>query len=223
MMKRILIVAPHPDDETLGCGGTILKHKMDGDYVCWLIITNISTEDGYDSKTVETRQKEIQHVGEQYEFHESFKLDLPTTKLDMLPRREMIRKVSAIIDQLKPEVVYVPNSSDVHTDHKITFDVMISALKSFRCPFVKRVLMYEVISETEFSPAIAGNFFVPNSFSDISSFLEQKISIMKLYRGEMLEPPFPRSADNLKALAIFRGAAAGVKYAEAFVVLKEIW
>lgn len=222
-MKNILIVAPHPDDETLGCGGTILKHKMDGDHVCWLIITNISTEDGYDSKTVETRQKEIQHVGEQYEFNESFKLDLPTTKLDMLPISEMIRKVSAIIDKLKPEVVYIPNSSDVHTDHKITFDVMISALKSFRCPFLKRVLMYEVISETEFSPGIAGNLFVPNSFSDISSFLEQKLSIMKIYRGEMLEPPFPRSADNLKALAIFRGATVGVKYAEAFVVLKELW
>jgi len=223
MMKRILIVAPHPDDETLGCGGTILKHKMDGDYVCWLIITNISTEDGYDSKSVETRQEEIQHVRERYGFEESFKLDFPTAKLDMLPRSEMIRKISAIIDQLKPEVVYVPNSSDVHSDHKITFDVMISALKSFRCPFVKRVLMYEVISETEFSPAIAGNLFVPNSFSDISSFLEQKISIMKLYRGEIFEPPFPRSADNIKALAIFRGATAGVKYAEAFVVLKEIW
>lgn len=222
-MKRILIVAPHPDDETLGCGGTILKHKLNGDYVCWLIVTNISTEDGYDSITVETRQKEIRHVGEQYKFNESFKLDLPTTKLDMRPRSEMIRKVRALIDQLKPEVVYVPNSSDVHTDHKITFDVMISALKSFRCPFVKRVLMYEVISETEFSPVIAGNFFAPNSFSDISSFLEQKISIMKLYRGEILEPPFPRSADNIKALAIFRGATAGVKYAEAFVILKEIW
>jgi LmbE family N-acetylglucosaminyl deacetylase len=196
---------------------------MDGDYVCWLIITNISTEEGYDRKAVASRQQEIQHVGAQYGFNEAFKLDFPTTKLDMLPRNEMIRKVSAVIDQMKPEIVYVPNRSDVHTDHKITFDVMISALKSFRCPSVKRVLMYEVISETEFSPAIAGHCFVPNSFSDISSFLEQKISIMKIYRGEMLPPPFPRSDDNLRALAIFRGAAAGVKYAEAFVVLKEIW
>lgn len=83
--------------------------------------------------------------------------------------------------------------------------------------------MYEIISETEFAPPFQNNAFVPNCFSDISKYLDKKISIMQIYNGEMKEHPFPRSIDNLKALAIFRGATAGVKYAEAFMVLKEIW
>jgi LmbE family N-acetylglucosaminyl deacetylase len=111
----------------------------------------------------------------------------------------------------------------VHSDHKITFDTVISSAKTFNCPSIRRLLAYEVVSETEFSPPFQNSVFIPNSFSDISEYLERKILIMKLYKGEMKEHPFPRSEDNLRALATFRGAAAGVKYAEAFMVLKEIW
>ena len=111
----------------------------------------------------------------------------------------------------------------MHSDHKITFDTVISLAKTFRCPFIKRFLAYEVVSETEFSPPFQNSVFIPNSFSDISEYLERKISIRRMYKGEMKEHPFPRSENNLRALATFRGAAAGVKYTEAFMVLKEIW
>ena len=222
-MNKVLFIAPHPDDETLGCGGTILRHKAAGDKIYWLIMTNISVETGYDKIQVKKRRQEIDNVAKEYGFKKVFKLDLQTTKLDVIPRGQIIESVSKVINKVKPHVFYIPNRNDVHSDHKVTFDAVISSTKTFRFPFVKKILMYEVISETEFSPPLQDSAFIPNGFSDISDYLDKKISIMNIYRGEMSEHPFPRSAENLKALATFRGATAGVRYAEAFMILKEIW
>ena len=223
MRKKILAISPHPDDETLGCGGTIFKHKSMDDEIYWLIVTNISVEEGYDKDVVKERQVEIDTVSKKYGFNETIKLDYPTTKLDVIPRERLINTIRDVIDNLKPELIYVPNRNDVHTDHKITFDAIMSSTKTFRSPFIKKILMYETLSETEFAPPFQNNAFIPNSFSDITSFIEEKINIMEIYKGEMDVHPFPRSKENIKALATFRGAAAGVKFAESFMVLKEIW
>lgn len=221
---RVLVIAPHPDDETLGCGGTILKHRANGDAVYWLIMTNMLVEEGYDAGTVQDRQNEIDIVAQcGYGFEEYFKLDLPTTKLDTIPMNKMVKSVSNIIQKVKPNAVYLPHRNDIHLDHRIVFDVAINSVKTFRSPFINRVLMYEVVSETEFAPPIQGNTFAPNSFSDITYYIDDKIKIMGIYKGEIEDHPFPRSVENIKALAAFRGATAGVRYAESFVMLKEIW
>ena len=222
-MKKVLFISPHPDDETLGCGGTIIKHKDAGDKIYWLLMTNIFSSEGYRKTKVDKRNCEIDKVAEEYDFDQVFKLDFPTTKLDTFPKRKIVQAVSEVMDNVNPEVIYIPYVNDVHSDHKITFDSAISSIKTFRYNFIKRVLMYEVVSETEFSPALQANAFAPNCFSDISDYLEKKLSIMKIYKGEIGKHPFPRSAENIKALAIFRGATVGVKYAEAFMILKEIW
>lgn len=222
-MNKVMFIATHPDDETLGCGGTILKHKAMGDEIYWLIMTNISNEDGYDEVKVKTRQQEISIVAREYGFKEVIKFDLPTTRLDVIPRNQIIKAAGDIIDKVKPDMIYLPNRNDVHSDHKVTFDAVISSTKTFRCPFVKKILVYEVISETEFAPSLQSNAFVPNSFSDITGYIERKIEIMGMYEGEMGIHPFPRSRENIMSLATFRGATAGVRYAESFVLLKEIW
>jgi len=222
-LNKILFIAPHPDDETLGCGGTILKHKAAGDKTYWLIITGISEENGYAKKTVASRKQEIEMISKRYNFDGVFQLNLPTTKLDTIPRNRLIESVSGVIHDLKPGTVYMPNRNDVHSDHTITFDAVMSSAKTFRCPFIKKILSYEVPSETEFSLPLQNCTFAPNNFSDISSYLNKKIAIMRMYRSEIGKHPFPRSIENIKALATFRGATAGVKYAEAFMVLKEIW
>lgn len=196
--SKILIIAVHPDDETLGAGGTILKHKANGHSVYWLIVTNIYTDEGYSKTRVEERQREIDSVAKKYKFQDVYKLDLPTTKLDMIPIGQLIESIGNIVGKVKPDIVYLPNKNDVHTDHRITFNATMSSIKTFRSLYIKRVLMYEVISETEFSPPFQSNTFTPNSFSDISVYMEEKIAIMKLYKGELSEHPFPRSAANIK-------------------------
>ena len=149
-MKKILVVAAHPDDETLGAGGTILKHKANGDNVSWLIVTNINEKDGYKKSHVELREKEIDLVAEKYNFDNVFKLEIPTSTLSTSSLFNLIPKISNIFKDLEPEVIYTMNRSDAHSDHRIIFDAVMSCTKSFRHPYVKSVLMYECLLLYEF-------------------------------------------------------------------------
>ena len=221
-MKKILVVAAHPDDETLGAGGTILKHKANGDNVSWLIVTNINEKDGYKKSHVELREKEIDLVAEKYNFDNVFKLEIPTSTLSTSSLFNLIPKISNIFKDLEPEVIYTMNRSDAHSDHRIIFDAVMSCTKSFRHPYLKRGLMYECISETEFGPALNENQFLPTYFVDISPYIKEKLSLMNIYKSEIGDHPFPRSMKNIEALSVFRGASVGVKNAEAFQVLKWI-
>ncbi len=219
-MSNVLIVAAHPDDETLGVGGTILKHKKNGDKVYWLIITNIFESQGFTDDRVKLRQKEIEIVSNLYDFDEVIKFDIPTMTLTDSDLLGLIPRISKIFERLRPEIIYTMNRSDAHSDHRIIFHSIMACTKSFRFPYVKKVLMYECLSETEFSPTVPENVFQPNYFVDISNYFEKKIEIMKVFKSEMAEHPFPRSCKNIEALAIFRGAYAGVEYAEAFQLIK---
>jgi N-acetylglucosamine malate deacetylase 1 len=222
-MEKVLIISTHPDDETLGCGGTLLKHVKNFDDVFWLILTNINDEKIWGKERIEQRQLEIEKVTSLFGFKKILKLNYDTTKLDQLPLDELTKEISHVIKEVKPEVIYLHNRSDVHSDHRISFDAIISATKSFNHPYIKKVLMYETISETEFAPALQENAFIPNYFVDISEYIDKKIEIMRIYKSELKEHPFPRSERNIRALATFRGAQCGVDSAEAFMILKEIW
>jgi LmbE family N-acetylglucosaminyl deacetylase len=221
-MKKILAVAVHPDDETLGCGGALLKHKNNGDDIYWLIITSIDVENGWEKDKVESRRREIDSVSKMYGFCVTHSLNFPTTRLDTIPMKDLISEISKIIQKVEPDIIYVPNRSDIHTDHQVAFKAIMSCTKVFRNSFIRKILMYECLSETEFSPSLQTDVFIPNVFVDITGFLEEKIKIMKMYRGEMGTFPFPRSEENIRALAMYRGATAGVEAAEAFVLLKEV-
>lgn len=222
-MNSVLIISVHPDDETLGCGGTLLKHVEKNDEVFWLILTNINDEKIWGKERIEQRQIEIEKVASLFGFKKTIKLNFDTTKLDQLPLDKLTEKISNVIKEIKPEIIYLHNRSDVHTDHKISFGAIISATKSFNHLYLKKVLMYETISETEFSPALQENAFMPNYFVDVSELIDKKIEIMRIYQSELKEHPFPRSERNIRALATFRGAQCGVDSAEAFMILKEIW
>jgi LmbE family N-acetylglucosaminyl deacetylase len=220
MSKRILVVSAHPDDEVLGAGGTLLKHKGRGDHLGWLIATNAFENLGYTKDFCNGREVEIDHVAKVIGIETVYKLDFPTTKLDSLPLSELIRKVVGAISEFQPEIIYLPNRSDAHSDHRVTFDAVMTCTKTFRNPFLKRVLMYECLSETEFAPALAEAVFLPNYFVDVTPFFQEKLALVDIYSSEMGEHPFPRSQRNVEALAVFRGASCGVTYAEAFQLLK---
>lgn len=219
-MNHVLVVAAHPDDETLGCGGTLLKLKDQGADLSWLVFTNISEEIGYSKEVVGERQKEIEDISSLYGFSNNINMDLPSAGIDTLPKSKIIENVSNIIHRIKPDALFLPNRSDPHTDHQIVFETTMASTKSFRCPFIKNIFLYETISETEFAPALHEKIFIPNIFSDISAYIEKKIEAMKIYKTEYGEHPFPRSDMNIKALAIYRGATAGVNFAEAFMGIR---
>jgi LmbE family N-acetylglucosaminyl deacetylase len=221
-MRNVVIISAHPDDEVLGAGGTLLKHAVAGDNIYWLIITNIAVNGGFSEERVQSRQIEIEEVAKRLRIKKTFKLDYPTMSLSGSSLLTMVPEISKVFEETKPEIIYCLNRSDAHSDHRVVFDAVASCTKSFRYPYIKRVLMYECISETEFAPALPEKAFIPNYYVDISAYLEEKLDIMKLYASELGDHPFPRSLDNIKALAHFRGAIAGVQYAEAFQLLKYI-
>lgn len=221
-MKRIIIISAHPDDEILGAGGTLLKHIENGDEVYWLITTNISEDKGFTKERVNLRQQEIRKVEKALGVKSTFLLNYPTMQLSYSTIIGMVPRISEIFNEVKPEIIYCVNRSDAHSDHRITFDAVMACTKSFRYPFIKKVLLYECISETEFAPALPEKVFIPNYFVDVSKHFTKKLEIMKIYESELGEHPFPRSLRNIEALAVFRGASVGVEYAEAFQLIKYI-
>jgi len=217
-MNKVLIVAVHPDDETLGCGGTLLKHKFNGDEIHWIICTQVSHKDNFYS----VREKEIEKVSKLYNFNSISNLKLKTMQVDEYSMSYLIEKISNIINKIKPNIIYLPFKGDIHSDHRKIFEAAYSCTKSFRYPFIKKIYMIETLSETEFAPSTKEDSFIPNVFVDISNFIDQKIAIMKIFKSEMDEHPFPRSERNLRALGTLRAATAGCEYAESFMLLKEI-
>lgn len=217
---KTIVIAPHPDDEVLGVGGTLLRRKVEGAKVAWLIVTAISVEFGWSSDKVRQRSDEIKRVTELFGFDEVFTLDFPTTQLDRVPMSDLVAGISEVFRSFEPEEVFVPHPSDVHTDHRIVFDAVASCSKWFRYPSVKRVLAYETLSETDFGLG-TDQGFRPNVFVDIDPFLNNKLRAMDIYASELRAFPFPRSHDAIRALATLRGAASGFKTAEAFELLRE--
>jgi len=221
-MQKVLVIAVHPDDETLSCGGTLLKHSEQGDEINWLIVTNVDESEGWDRSVIINRQREIETVSGLYGFKRTVKFDLPTTKLSEIPYDVLIKKFSETINEIKPEIIYLPNRSDIHSDHKITFNAAYSCTKNFRYPFIRRIMMCETISETEFAPALPEQFFIPNVFVDIEDQFQKKLDIFKVYASEIMPDPLPRSLSSVEALARVRGSVIGKRFAEAFCLLKEI-
>tara|TARA_B100001173_G_scaffold307055_1_gene314950 strand:+ start:1851 stop:2513 length:663 start_codon:yes stop_codon:yes gene_type:complete len=217
---KTLIVAPHPDDETLGVGGTILRKKSEGETVAWLIITNMSISEGWTEQQIKSRKKEIDKISKFYNFDKVFELNLPTTKLDTISMSDLTSKISECFKFFEPEEIYIPHNADAHSDHRIVFDAVISSSKWFRLKSVKKILAYETLSETGFGLSRTNNFS-PNVFVDISSFIKYKIKAMNIYKSELGLPPFPRSEENIKALALIRGSESGYLAAEAFELLRE--
>lgn len=221
-MREIMVLAVHPDDETLGCGGTLLRHKARGDRICWVILTGMDEKGGYGEEGIRRREEEIDLVTKAYGFDAVYRLGYPTMRLDRVPMADLIRSLTEIFEAVSPEVLYCPFHNDVHSDHRVAFKAAMSCAKSFRQPSVRKILMMETLSETEFATASVPDAFVPNIFADITDYFHRKIEIAEIYGSEMGEHPFPRSVKNLEALASFRGAAAGCTYAESFMLVREI-
>lgn len=217
---RALVIAPHPDDEVLGVGGTLLRRKSEGSELAWIIVTGISDQFGWPIEKVNQRQVEIKEITKLFRFDQVYELGFQAAQLDQVPRAELIKSFSDAINEFQPDEIFLPHPIDIHSDHRIVYEASVSCTKWFRHSSVKRVLAYETLSETDFG-LTPGSAFRPNFFVNIEAYLEEKLQAMKIYGSELGEAPFPRSLDVIRALATVRGAAAGFKAAEAFELLRE--
>jgi len=220
-MKKALIIAVHPDDETIGCGGTMLKLKEMGWEVYWLMLTAAFPGQAWSDEIIKKRREEIVEVAKIYGVSATLNLKYPAATLDQQSLGEVIGKISGILADVKPDWVFLPNRSDVHSDHRVGFEAAWAACKWFRAPSISKVLMFECVSETEYAPPFGEGAFIPNFYIDITSHLSRKLEIMDRYKSELQSPPFPRSREVVEALARYRGSRMGAHHAEAFMILFE--
>jgi LmbE family N-acetylglucosaminyl deacetylase len=201
-------------------GGTSIRAIKEEHQVFWLNMTSAKGNPRFSVSMIEKRDCQLRDIERFYGFTGVYHLNLPTTELDRVNSADAIEQISKVFKEVKPETVILPDYNDAHSDHKYVFDWCYACTKVFRFPSIKQVMTMEIISETDFgSPK---NPFVPNCFIDISDYMDDKIEALKIYDTELGIHPFPRSIENVKALATVRGVAAGVKYAEAFKMIKMV-
>lgn len=219
----VLVIGAHPDDETLGCGGTLLKHGTRGDELSWLIVTR-AHEPRWSKEAVSAKATEIERVAQALGVNQLRHLEFPAMLLDTVPLSDIIDSIRDFVREVSPETVYVVHGGDVHTDHRIVYDATMSVIKPFYMEGlgIRRVLCYETPSSTDAAPAVTASPFVPNVYSDISSFLERKIEMVELYQSEVQLELLPRGASAVRAWARTRGATVGVQYAEALMLVREL-
>jgi LmbE family N-acetylglucosaminyl deacetylase len=220
---NVLVISAHPDDETLGCGGTLLRHYSNGDSIHWAIVTQAHPPK-WSQEVIDRKAAEVTAAAKAYSMQSVQKLGLPTIRLDTVPLEEVIEGLRKVIEQVHPEIVYLPHHGDVHTDHHAVFLGTLSVLKAFymRSLGVRRVLSFETLSSTEAAPPLPSRAFIPNVYADITPNIERKIEIMAMFASECQPDPLPRGPSAIRALARFRGATVGVEYAEAFMLVREV-
>lgn len=217
---NILIIAPHPDDEVLGCGGMISRFSGEGHKVFVLIATR-GSERLYDQVKVESVRKEATEAHEIIGVHQTFFLDFPAPELDTVPLADISRAFAKLMDEHKIDTLFLPHRGDIHNDHKVVFNAGLVAARPVSNCRVKAIYCYETLSETEWAAPFGDDAFIPDYFINIEHSFDKKLKAMSCFKSQLKEFPNPRSLANLEALAKYRGATVGFKLAEAFMVIRQ--
>jgi len=223
-MSKVLVVAAHPDDEVLGCGGTILKHINAGDTVRVMIMAEgLTSRD--EKRNIELRQDELDllhtHTHSVAKFmgiEQVSMYNFPDNRMDSVPLLDVVKKIEAEIDRFQPDIVYTHHNGDVNVDHVVTHNAVITACRSLPEQCVKTVLFFETLSSTEWQIQTSDKVFLPNWYVDIGQFIVEKIKVLEFYESEMRKYPHPRSYESVEILAKYRGITIGCEFAEAFSV-----
>lgn len=218
--RNILVIAPHADDEILGCGGTIAKHVASGDAVRVLIATDAhqGAPELYSRETIDNVRSEARKAHQVLGIEETIFLDFPAPSLDAYPSYKISLEIAKVLTKCAPSVVYVPFPGDIHLDHFYVHRASLVAARPQGSYTAKEIYCYETLSETEWATSTAGSTFCPNYFVDVSGSFAAKIEAMMCFESQLKKFPHPRSLEAMEALAKFRGATIGVERAEAFCV-----
>lgn len=224
MNCKVLVLAPHADDEVLGAGGAIAKHVSNGDRVSVVILTNAH----FGAPELATAE-DIEHVrGEAKIAHALLGVertlfeDFPAPRLDTEPSYRIARDINKVIRETQAEILYIPFRGDLHNDHRVIFTAALVAARPLPGQSVKTILAYETLSETEWAAPFGDDAFIPTVFVDISNHLQKKLDALACFKSQIKPFPHSRSLEAVTALARFRGATMSVQAAEAFHLIRDI-
>jgi len=216
---RILVVAPHPDDEVFGCGGTLAKFSRSGNEVYVLIVTK--GDELFDQKLIEQGRQEALQADRLLGVRETHFADLPAIKLDTLPQYQINEILSSYFKKLKPELLFLPFPGDINRDHQIVHACSMVAARPISVP-VREIYCYEAPSSTNWNSPGLVSPFLPNCFVDISDTIELKIQAVKTYASQIKQHPHERSPESVLTLSQYRGGFVNLTHAEAFMCLRRI-
>lgn len=216
---KVLVIAPHRDDEILGVGGTLLKHKANGDDV---IVCIVAAREGEElSPKAAELHKGMLAAHEFCHFDKYIGFPFRPSQLELVNRKEFNKAFLDMIFEVKPDVVYLPFWGDMQKDHQLVTEAAMVALREKYDHPVKAIYAYETLSETGINLPTDNYAFIPNVFVDITDFLEKKKTALTFYAHQIHPFPDLRSLEAVEALAKYRGATINVKAAEAFVLIRE--
>ena len=225
-MKKILVIAAHPDDEVLGMGGTIAKLTQTGNEVYVLIVTDGSSSQYRDSdelnKIIEDKKLETKACADVLGVKKVFYGELPDMKLDCTPHIVINQIIENTVNKLQPQIVYTHFWGDVNMDHQQVYKSTLVAVRPVMGQIVKELYCYRVPSSTEWTPNKGDTMFMPNVFVDISDVAEQKYEAFAKYSTELRDYPHPRSVQYLRETDKATGLKVGLYCAEEFVLLRKI-
>lgn len=218
--KKILVIAAHPDDEVLGMGGTLAKLFSNNRLDILLL------SDGEKSREIRLdvlkRQQQAQTVAKKLEVDNLWLENLPDNQFDTWPLLKIVKVIEKYLLKTKPEIVYTHHQFDLNIDHQITFKAVLTACRPQPNYMVKKIISFEVLSATEWQSKDNNQVFLPNLYINIVKTVDKKVELMKIYKDELRQWPHPRSLKGIKTLAEYRGMEIGVKFAEAFKIVRQL-
>lgn len=221
MKKNILIIAPHPDDEVLGCGGIIKRYHEEQQHVYVLIVTR-GTARKYSDERIAWGREQALKAHSLLGVKETFFFDYPAPELDTVPISIIADSIADLINKLKIERLFIPHRGDIHIDHQIVFNAALVAARPVGEYSVRSIYAYETLSETEWAPPYGDDAFIPDHFVNIEPYFQSKLDAMSCYSGQLRTFPNPRSLEALDALSRLRGATVGFHRAEAFMTIRTV-
>jgi N-acetylglucosamine malate deacetylase 1 len=217
----VLVVAPHPDDEVLGVGGSIARYAAEGADVSVVIVTKGYPPE-FDDAVVRQGREEARCAHEMLGVRETIFLSFPAAGLDTVPHSALNAELGAVLARLRPDVLFVPFNGDLHRDHQRVFASALVAARPGHATTPQAIYAYETLSETNWNAPFLAPGFAPNVFIDISDYVERKLAAMRLFASQVKQAPHERSVETLRALATLRGSTVGCAAAEAFVLVRQI-
>jgi LmbE family N-acetylglucosaminyl deacetylase len=214
---KVLAIAPHPDDETIGAGGTVARHAAGGDEVFLCVVTQAYSPP-WSEEYIRTARQQVEAAARVLGIRQTFYLGFPTVKLNTVPNAELTNALQKVVEDVRPDVVYTSPPNDINQDHRVVFGTTLVATRPLPQSSVKRLLCYE----TGYASRYGHLPFAPSVYVNIAPFLDKKLAAMKCYESELRDAPHPRSLAGLELVARERGQSVGLPAAECFQLVREL-